>query len=505
MGWSAVVLAFPWSNAFMSVATGLLALALLTSRHREKAVPLGKGRPFLSPVWSAGALVFLVLWSGMSGLWSEEWAGAVHDVRIKLPLCVAALALVQAQWGSGTEPIKVDGVLKAAIFSAWAATIAIVALDAADGAPMGGREASRFISHIRFGLWWAILLPWACAGLPKTWSWAALAGALLAWSWTESLTGILAGFVTAVWWVPLLLGKGVRREGLLWPSAKATRWMGAAVMAMLVMASVGLYRALPTDFPDPEGLRTETPRGEPYVHRLNRRATENGHFIWTEVAWGELAASWRARMPAPSFEEVNGRLIRFLASKGMPKDADGVAGLSDAELLAIAEGYSSVVEWKQVGWVRRWNRIRFNWGQWLDGRESSDASLLARGAYQSVAWSAIQDRQGVASVLFGCGSGEVQRVLNQAYEKHRPQWRPEQRRRPHNQFLTLWLGLGVVGVLCWVIALFGVTGFRLAHPALLVLFLSCMFEDTLETQAGVTLAMVIIALPAFLTPLQKEA
>ena len=486
--WCAIALAFPWSNAFMSVATALLGgVALWTwislRHHRDDPVPR-MGWPLMGQV----------LWIGSSALWSEAPVEALDQVRVTLPLWIGGLAAWVGTTHRDRVQVNVARVMQCAAFSAMLATASLVILDVLDGAPFGGRAASRFISHIRFGLWWAVLLPWAVYRLPRIWGALAILFAGVAWSWTESLTGLIAGGVTAVWWAPMMWRK-CKTGASRWLNSKEVRWamlggMGAGLMLAVVGGS-----ALPTALPDGDSLPQRTEAGEAYTHRLDRRVTENGHHIWTHVAWGELAQGWRQRSEVP-LAEVQPRLIRFLTSKNLRKDGPGVAALTEAEVDAIESGYASVVEWQGVGWAKRWNRICFNWGQWLDGRRTADASLLARTVYQRTAWEAIREA-GFPAWVVGVGAGDAQTVLEDTYRLHRPDWAPEDRHRPHQQYLSLVLALGLVGLILWLWALGQAWRWREAWPAVLVLFLSGWAEDTLQTQAGVTLALWCLALPVW--------
>ena len=165
---------------------------------------------------------------------------------------------------------------------------------------------------------------------------------------------------------------------------------------------------------------------------------------------------------------------------------------------AIAAGATSVVEWRELGWARRWNRMCFNWGQWLDGARSGNASLLARQVYQSTAWSAIGTLSWSAHVI-GVGTGSGRAVLTEAYAREQPDWPADMRHRPHNQWLSLWLEQGWIGLLLLIAAGWAVLHRPWGLPGLIVLWLSFCFEDTLETQAGVTLALWVLALPVLLS------
>jgi len=486
--WCAVALAFPWSNAFMSVATGCLGLVAIL----ELAKPLRRGSASEEARLSGLALVGLVLLSGLSSLWSEDAAQAWNDVRIKLPLLVGGLVLL----GSKGEVVLSEGsvrrIVHCAAFSAALASLTLIVLDVSNGAPYGGRPSSVFISHIRFGLWWAVLLPLAVRWLTRPMALLIVGMALVTWFWTESLSGLLCGILTSAWWLPSLRS-GAKAP---WPGGRPAAFRVAATAGVLLVAGVALRAELPDDYPDPEALPVVSAEGNAYVHKLDRRVTENGHFVWTEIAWGELAGSWRKRHALP-IEQVQARLIRYLASRGLPKDRMGVESLSDSEIQAIADGATSVVEWKGVGWSRRWNRMKFNWGQWLDGKRTGDASILARSVYHRTAVHAVASMPWHAH-LFGMGSGGSRAALHRAYAKDQPQWPKDMRHRPHNQWLSLWIQLGMLGCILLVLACRSAFRCPWGTAGVIVLVSSFLFEDTLETQAGVTLAVWVLALPAFI-------
>ena len=171
--------------------------------------------------------------------------------------------------------------------------------------------------------------------------------------------------------------------------------------------------------------------------------------------------------------------------------------LSKSEVQAVAGGATSVVEWKGLGWKKRWNRMQFNWGQWLDGERTGNASVLARSVYQGAAWDAIVNLPLTAHV-FGLGSGGSKSAMRSAYDRGFPDWPQHMRHRPHNQWLSMWLQLGWLGLIlllasCWsaLHCPWGLTG-------VVILWMSFVFEDTLETQAGVTLAIWVLALSALI-------
>lgn len=491
-GWGAIVLAFPWSNAFMSVATGFLALTAFSRwRVSRTGVPAG---PLLV---GAAALAFLVMWGVLSALWSTDAAEAINDFRIKLPLLAGALVL----WRMAIEARPMEGretVLKLAVGSALLAVLALVGGDILDGGQLGGRQSSRFISHIRFGLWWAVLLPLVVNALKPKWGWLCLWGALLTWTWTQSVSGLLLGICTAPWWWTAMWRNwsGTPRLRPHWPEAASINRLAGRLTIALLTGLALLIAGLPTALPDATVLPERSRRGERYMHNLDRSVTENGHHVWTMVAWGELQQGWQARSEVP-FTSIDGALVRFLASKGLPKDEEGLEALTQREIQAVERHVTSVVELEAGAWAKRWNRFKFNWGQWWDGDRSPNASVLARSVYAGMALEAVRSMSTLQWGV-GHGAGQVESALVSAYVEHEPEWPASGRRRPHNQYLTLLLSLGLVGLISWLLTLGSLWSIPTLRPGLLVLAVSCLTEDTLETQAGVTLAIFALSFGATL-------
>jgi hypothetical protein len=94
--------------------------------------------------------------------------------------------------------------------------------------------------------------------------------------------------------------------------------------------------------------------------------------------------------------------------------------------------------------------------------------------------------------LTGVGTGDLGNAFQEEYEKNGSLLDNEFRWRSHNQFLTIFASFGVFGFLWFM--------FSLVYPAarlgkfhdfyylsfFIIIVLSMLTEDTLETQAGVT-------------------
>ncbi len=93
--------------------------------------------------------------------------------------------------------------------------------------------------------------------------------------------------------------------------------------------------------------------------------------------------------------------------------------------------------------------------------------------------------------LIGTGTGDVKDELMKTYEKHQFHYALEKKLNAHNQFLQIWLTLGIVGLLLliWSLALpiyrLKSQGQPLFALFALVIILNSMTESILEVQKGV--------------------
>jgi O-antigen ligase len=123
--------------------------------------------------------------------------------------------------------------------------------------------------------------------------------------------------------------------------------------------------------------------------------------------------------------------------------------------------------------------------QYAISGNASGISFLQRMVYWQAAISLIRRHP-----VLGIGTGDVKKSFYDIYEEEHSNLEPQYRNRAHNQFLTFFVSFGVAGFLLFIAVflyplIFSRPGF-LFSAFLLIAFLSCITEDTLETQAGVT-------------------
>jgi hypothetical protein len=255
-----------------------------------------------------------------------------------------------------------------------------------------------------------------------------------------------------------------------------------------------------------EQLDTHTPYGEAYEHYPEHGQIENGQYTMIYLAWGEMAAAWEQRSEIP-FEgqdraghSIKGTLIRYLTSKGLRKDRNGLNALTEQDIRNIENGVASAVLMKHKGIRRRLDRILFEYESFRTGQNPNGHSVFQRIEF----WKA---GSGIISNNFwwGVGIGDVKRAFADQYNAMNSPLDEVHRLRAHNQWMTVWITSGLSGFLVFVLAWF--TLFRRSSHARTMLFtaffiiasLSFVTEDTLESQAGVSffafIGSVILFLP----------
>ena len=91
-----------------------------------------------------------------------------------------------------------------------------------------------------------------------------------------------------------------------------------------------------------------TAHGEKYRHHPEVKQLENGHYLYLYIAYDELEAAWNERSRInykgedKKGQPVYGTILRYMTSKGLRKDRDGVYALSEQDIRNIESGQTSI-------------------------------------------------------------------------------------------------------------------------------------------------------------------
>ncbi len=350
------------------------------------------------------------------------------------------------------------------------------------------------ISHIRLSLM-------AVLGLFIVWSkfnnksslfilWFALGLIYIYFLWlVESMTGflILAAGVFIQLTYSIIVSKSKRAQ-VYYISLVMIGIM--AVGSYLTYCVANYYDVEEVDYSQ---LDLQTEFGEDYKHDIDNRQLENGHYVWLYIAPIELETTWNQKANIPysekdaSGQNISGTLIRYITSKGLRKDAEGVNALNLEDIKKIESGIASVCHDEHKGIRKRVDKVLFEFDSYYNGGNPSGNSVTQRFEFWNAAIGIFKN-----NTWIGVGTGDVPASFIEQYAKTSSQLETEYRLRAHNQYLTIALTFGIFGLLWFLIALvYPIIKLEkhkdfLFFSFFIIAVLSFLWEDTLETQAGIS-------------------
>jgi hypothetical protein len=241
-------------------------------------------------------------------------------------------------------------------------------------------------------------------------------------------------------------------------------------------------------------LETHTALGNTYVHDTINFGIEDGHYIGLYLCEKELAEAWNKRSSCKyggktkGGEEVKATLIRYLTSKGLRKDAEGVNSLTDWDVEMIERGVANYHYVKNPGLRTRIMKIIIGYDVYKKTGDPSGSSVMQRIEYSKAAIKLIKK-----NFWTGVGTGDIEDKLISQYTQMGSELKKEFMFHAHNQYLAIFITFGVFGFLFFIFALIypavKTGGFRdyFFVTFFIIIIISMLSDDTLETQAGATL------------------
>jgi len=360
------------------------------------------------------------------------------------------------------------------------------------------REISPFISSIRFGL-------------NVSFAFFALLYFVLADKFFGKFLKILFTII-AVWFlvfiiilesvtafiIILLFGLGF----VLWRLMIAQRFINRVVLVIILVVVPGFVVLKVTNTisqattpPDIEfaSLEKSTKQGNTYIHDTIGHGVENGRYVGLFLCRNEMKESWNQRSNKKIDASEQGALteeglIRYLTSMDLRKDREGVLSLSDWDVQMIENGCANVNYVKNPGFKTRILKIIKGYEVYTLTGNPSGSSVMQRIEYLKAAMAVIQENW-----LTGVGTGDLENALYEKYNEMGTQLGEEFRYHVHNQYFAIIISFGIFGFLIFL--------FALIYPPLkthsfkdfffsvffFIIIISMLSDDTLETQAGVTL------------------
>ena len=482
----------PLSKSLMSIGQLLLGIAwLLDGKYLEKIKNFTSNK--VAMILSG---IFVIHVIGL--IHTNDFDYAINDLKIKIPLLIIPFIVAGFNGLSRKNFITIFKIFTLAVLisSFWS----IVALLGFVGEEIiDKRDLSRFISHIRFSLEICLAIFGILYFIRRevtifnkiTWSVAGIW--LLAFLFIlDSFTGIVVFVITS--FAVLILT--IYRSHFRWLKVIASICIILLSVGSIYFISDNINQYYESEEVAELPMKDYSPSGEQYYHdtlSIYSRYKENGYYIWRNVAWEELEREWDKvgtlgfKAKDAKGQNLDATIIRFITSKGQYKNAASVKELTKTEIDAIEKGVANYKYLEMNGLEKRAHNIIYEFDNYSNGGDFNGHSVVMRWVYWKTAMDIIKQ-----NFFFGVGTGDLKQAFKSQYEENHVALEEKYRLRAHNQYLTFAVALGIFGFAYFI--------FFLTYPFLvnkmyqhyfyvvffIIMTLSFLSEDTLETQAGVT-------------------
>ncbi|NOU48603.1 MAG: O-antigen ligase family protein [Bacteroidales bacterium] len=254
-----------------------------------------------------------------------------------------------------------------------------------------------------------------------------------------------------------------------------------------------------------------TKSGNKYKHDTINFGVEDGKYIGVYLATSEMAKAWntRSKFDFSGYDEaeqlIQYTLIRYLTSKNLRKDAEGVNSLTAKDIRLVEKGIANINYVENPSINTRISKILLGYQRYSELHDPNGSSVMQRVEHWKASVLIIKE-----NFWLGVGTGDLPSIFKETYERIDSPLKEQWRWRSHNQFLSIWIAFGIFGAL-WFL-------FTLVYPLVIhhnyrnyllvvffmILMLSMLTEDTIETQDGATLFAYFSALFTLSYPIKDN-
>lgn len=449
-----------------------------------------------------GFLLAGVFCIGLLGLIrTDDWANAGSLLLSQLPILFSPIIIISSK---NFSKRAIDWIFNAFILATFFGCICSI-IYWLTHTVNDIREISIFIDHIRFSL--CIVLSMVLClqaavrrvDISKVWRIGYTVLVLLMFVYlfvAQTLTGIITALVIVVLYIVYLLCKMPNNR---------MKWSLFTVMLLVLLAVASYAGYITYQYyydQDTMIMAKRTEQGNPYEFNVES-IVENGHRIDYYVCKSELVDAWSQRSDKEYDGMLEQTLIRYLNSKGLRKDFGAVMSLSEKEIHNVESGIANFEYTKSFGLKKALYPTFFCFSLYKNCGYIDNSSLLQRVELWRTSCDILRDNW-----LFGVGLGDYKADLDAMLEANGSTIAYKHNRGCHNQFLTYWLIGGVLAVGYFIFILL-YPFFKMKQKVdfvyvsfFLIMVLSMFVEDTIASQTGRMLFVVINPLLLFSLPMK---
>ena len=478
---SLIVIGMPFSKFLMSLGTiSLIVNWFIEGGLKKKFISFFRNK---TAVFLTGA--YLIFMIGM--LYSNNVEYGLKDLRIKIPLLAFPVVLSTAHRLKKSHYFLIVRLFTLSVIASSVYGFLVYQnLLPAKKEILELRDISQFISHIRLSL----MIVLSLFLIPKLFThslgfkiFGVSSSLFLLYflSFMESGTGLVLGFITLFFISLYYLFKKKNLYGF---------FMLAPILIAGTLVIQNLYSTYHTIKIDTTAPSLFTKSGSPYDKNYFYNFFDNGNYAKDFVCEKELTEEWsristQPFYPTDSSDGAQFILIRYLTSRGLKKDREGMRQLTEWDIKNIEAGIPNYLH-ARTNIVSRLHRIMFELDGYLAGVNASGNSFAQRLEYWKVSKEIVKEKP-----WFGYGTGDVADVFEKHYQLHGTNLEAKYQLRSHNQYLSTAIAVGIVGLAFFLFCLLFPIGIGFKQRnyfyliCLCISILSFFSEDTLETQDGV--------------------
>ncbi|MBL4625247.1 MAG: O-antigen ligase family protein [Flavobacteriales bacterium] len=488
LGIAILLTGMPLSPAMMSISQFVLLINwIVEGNFKNKFDNLKSNTPVLLII---GLFSLHLIWL----INTADYAYGLHDIKAKLPLLIIPFVLGSAIKLTLQEINRFLLLFIAAIVAASVACL--FKLWGWIGEPVDNiRKMSFIISHIRFGLMICMAI-FASVYLIFKGGYQTLSKFLLGiiTVWLVLFLGVMSA-ITAL----LILGVITLAGAVIFTFKRNTRLIFISITTLSIMAlsavlfwASGIYdrQFSLVEESNISKLDKATSNGNKYYHSPTSISMENGRYVYHHICEKEIVEAWSKRSSYTwngkntKGKDIRGAMYRFITSKGLRKDKDGINALSDDEIQAIENGITSVDLMNRGNLYKRIHQTIWELGNYRLGIPAGGNSLTQRFEFWKAALIISKE-----NLFLGVGTGDVKLAYEEIYNKDDFGLGTKYRKRAHNQYLTFLITFGILGFTFFLFSMvYPLTTKQ--HPLfyvfMAIILISYLNEDTLESQAGAT-------------------
>ncbi len=314
----------------------------------------------------------------------------------------------------------------------------------------------------------------------------------------KSFLGLIAFYFTVI----LLLYLISKRKYL--PKYRKLVIVCALLFFLVPVLYLGvvIYKFYDVQYARADNLEQRTKSGNDYEFDFSNKLKENGYYVYWYICPKELEQAWnqRSSINYKGYDLkgylLSGTLTRYMTSKGLRKDAEGVAMLTDRDVKNIESGVANYIYDTSIYAIypRIYETI-WEIDKYLLTGNPNNQSLSQRIEFSKAAFLIIKDH-----FWFGIGTGNYLAAYSETYKKMNSQLDEYNYGAVHNQYLSYWSKFGLIGFIYIAFVLICVLRKNKRYRNdLLMLFLVTLlianFGDTIwETHIGLSYFAFFVSL-----------